>query len=655
MNRKSIIWIAVAVVVAIIVALFFFLGRGNDVPSVDYIPTTIDGVEYPEAAQLIDSIPMVKGEYFDSEKEFLTLEEIEKLDYIVKYENDKLVISSIKDVGGETPHEHKYVANVVAPTVEAGGYTEYTCECGDSYKDNFTDKLDPSHEHKFTTQVVEPTVDAQGYTEYTCECGYSYKDNFTDKLDAPHEHKYVETVVAPTVDDQGYTEYTCECGHSYKDNYTDKLTPPHEHKFAVDEKVDATVDKEGYIIYKCECGETKRETLPKLPEPHTHKYTSKVVKPTTEAQGYTEYTCECGHSYKDNFTDKIHVHKYTDKVVAPTTTSEGYTLHTCECGHSYRDNYVDKIHEHKYTSKVIAPTTTERGYTLHTCSCGHSYKDNYTDKLPEVHTHKYTSKVVAPTTTSEGYTEHTCECGHSYRDSYVPKLPEVHTHKYTSRVVEPTIYAQGYTEYTCSCGHSYRDNYKDKLPQPGPGEWTNTGGDNDGTWHGQSGQNAGQLPSGEFIEDNYYKRPAPLTEGGNWDDFKNYIYETYGLFFFNNGIGKNIGGMQGTGMNSTAILNTEGRVSIKVFEWRKSYASDVATNKILNVVLETMWFACGDRDVAFALWSWMDAVSINGNANSNDFGFRDVRSTPNGGVIEMNGIQIEVDLSVSRETLFIFN
>ncbi len=37
-------------------------------------------------------------------------------------------------------------------------------------------------QHKFTTLTVEPQVGAQGYTVYTCSCGYSYKDNYTNPL-----------------------------------------------------------------------------------------------------------------------------------------------------------------------------------------------------------------------------------------------------------------------------------------------------------------------------------------------------------------------------------------------------------------------------------------------------------------------------------------
>ena len=49
---------------------------------------------------------------------------------------------------GEAPHEHSYTAVVTEPTCTEGGYTTYTCECGDSYVDDYTDAL--GHDWKGT-------------------------------------------------------------------------------------------------------------------------------------------------------------------------------------------------------------------------------------------------------------------------------------------------------------------------------------------------------------------------------------------------------------------------------------------------------------------------------------------------------------------------
>ena len=42
-------------------------------------------------------------------------------------------------------HKHSYTVAITAPTCTAAGYTVYTCSCGSSYKDNYTDALGHSY------------------------------------------------------------------------------------------------------------------------------------------------------------------------------------------------------------------------------------------------------------------------------------------------------------------------------------------------------------------------------------------------------------------------------------------------------------------------------------------------------------------------------
>lgn len=76
-------------------------------------------------------------------------------------------------------HSHVYVAVVTEPGCTEGGYTTYTCSCGDSYTGDATQAL--GHDYKST--VVDPTTKKEGYTEHTCSrCGDSYRDTPTEKL-----------------------------------------------------------------------------------------------------------------------------------------------------------------------------------------------------------------------------------------------------------------------------------------------------------------------------------------------------------------------------------------------------------------------------------------------------------------------------------------
>ena len=155
---------------------------------------------------------------------------------------------------------HDYKAVVTAPTCTAGGFTTYTCSCGDSY---VADEVGASG-HNYSSEVTAPTCTAGGYTTYTCSCGDSYTGNEV----GASGHSYSSSVTAPTCTTDGYTTYTCSCGDSYTGN---------------------TVAAR-------------------------HTYTSSVTAPTCTTGGYTTHTCSsCGNSYTDSHTD-ITSHNFTNDI-----------------------------------------------------------------------------------------------------------------------------------------------------------------------------------------------------------------------------------------------------------------------------------------------------------------------------------------------------
>ena len=177
---------------------------------------------------------------------------------------------------------HSYESVVTDPTCTAGGYTTYTCACGESYVADETDAT----AHKYDAVVTKPTCTAGGYTTYTCACGDSYVGDET----AAAGHSYnIIVVTEPTCTAGGYTTYTCACGDSY-----------------VADETDATA----------------------------HNYNAVVTEPTCTAGGYTTYTCACGDSYVGDETDAAG-HSYDAVVTEPTCTAGGYTTYTCACGDSY--------------------------------------------------------------------------------------------------------------------------------------------------------------------------------------------------------------------------------------------------------------------------------------------------------------------------------
>ena len=80
---------------------------------------------------------------------------------------------------GESALGHNYEAVVTAPGCTEGGYTTYTCQCGDSYVADAT----PATGHAYESVVTKPTCSNGGYTTHTCaNCGDSYVDSYTDPL-----------------------------------------------------------------------------------------------------------------------------------------------------------------------------------------------------------------------------------------------------------------------------------------------------------------------------------------------------------------------------------------------------------------------------------------------------------------------------------------
>ncbi|MCL1974858.1 MAG: hypothetical protein FWG61_01690, partial [Firmicutes bacterium] len=61
-------------------------------------------------------------------------------------------------------HIHDYTAFVVLPDCTEGGYTIYTCECGDSYIDDIV----PALGHEYEAVITAPTCTEDGFTTFTC-------------------------------------------------------------------------------------------------------------------------------------------------------------------------------------------------------------------------------------------------------------------------------------------------------------------------------------------------------------------------------------------------------------------------------------------------------------------------------------------------------
>ncbi|MBP3660107.1 MAG: S-layer homology domain-containing protein, partial [Oscillospiraceae bacterium] len=94
----------------------------------------------------------------------------------------------------EAPHEHKYQAVVTEPTCTEGGYTTYTCECGESYVADYTDALGHDFVDGVCTRCGEeeetpaenPFVDVNEDNFFYDSVMWAVENDVTAGLDATH-------------------------------------------------------------------------------------------------------------------------------------------------------------------------------------------------------------------------------------------------------------------------------------------------------------------------------------------------------------------------------------------------------------------------------------------------------------------------------------
>ena len=119
--------------------------------------------------------------------------------------------------------------------------------------------------HSYEAVVTDPDCVNGGYTTYTCSCGDSYVADETSALG--HSYNGVETT-APSCEAAGVMTYTCSCG----DSYTETI-PAIGHAYAESGRVDATCYADGSITYTCgNCGDSYTEAIPSAGHVYDNEY-----------------------------------------------------------------------------------------------------------------------------------------------------------------------------------------------------------------------------------------------------------------------------------------------------------------------------------------------------------------------------------------------
>ncbi|MBO6263244.1 MAG: hypothetical protein J6N93_03080, partial [Clostridia bacterium] len=297
-------------------------------------------------------------------------------------------------------HKHDYAKEVIAPTCTEGGYTVYTCSCGDSYTSDYTEETG----HNWGEWVVlkKPECDKNGEEVRTC-----LNDNkHVEKREiSALGHDYVAKVTAASCTTGGYTTYTCSrCGDTYESDFTSLLN----HKWGEWVIVKAaTADENGEERRVCQNDRTHIETraIPAL----GHNYVGVVTKPTCTENGYTTYTCtDCENSFISDYVDALG-HDWGEwKTIKPATCTErGTEQRVCSHDSTHVETREIKALGHNYVGIETKPTCTLNGYTTYTCTrCNDSYVGNYTSALGHEWGVWQTTK--AATCTEEGEEKRVC-------------------------------------------------------------------------------------------------------------------------------------------------------------------------------------------------------------------------------------------------------
>ena len=184
-------------------------------------------------------------------------------------------------------HKHAYQEKVVEATCTEKGYTEYTCECWDTYQDN--EVAAKGHSYGEWTVVEEATEKETGLKERTCSVCNNLETEEIPMLE--HVHSYKEKVVEPTCTADGYTEYKCACGHSYQDTV---VPGGHVEEVLPAKAVTCTEDglTEGKKCSRCREVLVAQEVIEA--KGHVYGEWTVVKESTITEEGVREKVCECG-------------------------------------------------------------------------------------------------------------------------------------------------------------------------------------------------------------------------------------------------------------------------------------------------------------------------------------------------------------------------
>lgn len=175
------------------------------------------------------------------------------------------------------------------------------------------------HDHAYTETTVAATCTEQGYVLHSCECGESYKDGYTDALNHDTE---THSAKPATCTEDGWDEYlTCKrdgCG------YTTYAVISAGHKSVTDKAVPATCTVDGKTEGS-HCGVCGDVLLPQLTVPAGHRTVTDPAEPATcVKEGKTEGShCDaCNEVFVAQKIIPVTLHNVNSKNVCRTCNED---------------------------------------------------------------------------------------------------------------------------------------------------------------------------------------------------------------------------------------------------------------------------------------------------------------------------------------------
>ncbi len=154
-----------------------------------------------------DSVTTIRYGAFancDSLKDVYYIGTKEQWSKITKYTYNEPLLNATIHYNSLGEHLHCYLVTVIPPTCTTQGYTLYSCDCGETYTDNYVEAG-----HSITTVVTPATCTVSGISCEVCEmCGETFGTSIVIPATG-HTAGEWETVLEPTYEAYGKKVQKC--------------------------------------------------------------------------------------------------------------------------------------------------------------------------------------------------------------------------------------------------------------------------------------------------------------------------------------------------------------------------------------------------------------------------------------------------------------